>query len=129
MPGSTAAATTRPTACQLKAGGVTSASSSRVKGSSTSMPPAVMATSRAAASSRLGHSRSSTEYATQLMPAASTQPSPTVKRTASRLRRSPLAMTNSTPASASATPTTWLGAMRSPSSTAPTTAMATGVAA
>ena len=61
MPGSTAAASTSPAACQLNGGISTSAHSSAVKGSSTRMPPPVMATSRATVSSRDGHSRSSTE--------------------------------------------------------------------
>ena len=129
MPGSTAAASTSPAACQLKGGRSTNAHSSAVKGSSTRMPPPLMATKRATVSSFEGHRRSSTEYAVHEQAAAGIQPSPAVKRTASRLRGSPLAMTNSTPSSASATPSTCTGVMRSCSSTAPTTAIAMGVAA
>ncbi len=63
------------------------------------------------------------------MAAARIHRSPTVKRTARRLARSPLAMTKSTPPSASAMPARCQALTRSCSSWVEAKAMATGVAA
>jgi hypothetical protein len=100
-----------------------------VKGSSTTMPPTVIAASLAAGGKADGQRLSSTEYTVQEAAASTIQPSPTVNRTVSRRARSPCAMTSSTPATAQATAARCAMDIRSPSSFRLTTVIATGVTA